>query len=123
MEGINPFDEDALTRYVLEHYRNLLTETEDCALRAIYLDLKRMSAESHSVHRKPGDVLERMTSPAVVEMLALGPEKCRRTIRDRVLRDHSQEILLLTCPKCKRLARTPHAKMCVHCGHAWHVLP
>lgn len=120
MEGIDPLDDDALTRYVLGHYRNLLTETEDSALRSINLNFKRLNAESHFAQRKLGDFVERMKSPLVEEMLASGPENCQRNIRDRLLRDHSDQIVLLTCPKCKRLARTPHARMCVHCGHAWH---
>ena len=40
--------------------------------------------------------------------------------RERVLREHSTEIILNHCPKCGTLCLTPVAKACLDCGHTWH---
>lgn len=120
MIGIDPRDEEPLTRYVLEWYRHLLTDMELDALRALSINLKAVNVESVMVKCKLGDVLHRIQSPDVTAMLANGPDSCRRTIRDRLMREHQHEIVLVKCPQSNRLARTPNARMCVHCGHAWH---
>jgi type IV secretory pathway VirB4 component len=37
----------------------------------------------------------------------------------RILSEHENEVFLNNCPKCKKLARTPNAKQCRHCGNKW----
>jgi hypothetical protein len=120
MAKIDPRDDDALTRYILSSYPHLLTDIEKNVLIALNIDLKTLNLESSLVKHKLGDTLERIKTSEVSEIVANGPDYCHRTIRDRLLRDHRDEILLVTCPQCGRLARTPKARMCVHCGHTWH---
>ena len=42
------------------------------------------------------------------------------TTARRIYQEHGGEQLLNNCPRCDRLARTPLARQCRHCGHNWH---
>lgn len=37
-----------------------------------------------------------------------------------VMNDYKDQVFFNNCPECGRLARTPTAKQCRHCGHDWH---
>lgn len=66
--------------------------------------------------------MERMygfTDDKTNALAALGKEQLNRIIAERLLKDHGSEILN-TCPRCEKLARTPLAKQCRHCGFDWH---
>ena len=43
----------------------------------------------------------------------------RRTVVDRILRDHASEIVFNRCPACHRIVRTPWTKQCMWCTHEW----
>lgn len=53
------------------------------------------------------------------DLVNLGKEKMLTTIAQRLLDRHGDEIVN-KCPNCNKLARTPRAKQCRHCGHDWH---
>ena len=38
----------------------------------------------------------------------------------RLLADHREEIVVNRCPRCRRIVRTPKAKLCLWCGYSWH---
>ena len=44
----------------------------------------------------------------------------KENIAQYLMEHHSSEIYINNCPKCGKLARTPRAKQCRHCGHDWH---
>lgn len=52
-------------------------------------------------------------------LAALSKEQLNRVIAERLLKDLGDDILNL-CPRCEKLARTPLAKQCRHCGFDWH---
>lgn len=52
-------------------------------------------------------------------LAALSKEKLNLAIAERLMKDHGNKILN-TCPRCEKLARTPLAKQCRHCGFDWH---
>ena len=120
MREIHPADDEALTNYVLDHYRRFLTETESTTLGALSIQWKFVNVDSPLMKLKLGELMEKMKSPEVQQWMDRGSDFCRREFRDRLLRDHPNDIILITCPKCQRLARTPRAQMCVHCGYSWH---
>lgn len=47
-------------------------------------------------------------------------EHFKKTMAEKVLREHGDQVFINNCPKCGRLARTPLAKQCRHCRHDWH---
>lgn len=112
--------DDDLTRYVLDYYQHLCTETEQLALRVLNLRLKAEHAENPLIQRKLAEVRGFAHDIAVQELIACGRIPARRAIRERLLRDHEDEIFLNYCPQCTALCRTPKAQMCVQCGHSWH---
>ena len=52
---------------------------------------------------------------------SLDYQAAKDAIRDRILARHGTDIVLNRCPVCEKLCRTPKARMCVCCGHTWHV--
>ena len=118
--GIDPRDDEALTEYVLSFYYCFCTQTEMEILRALNLNTKKLNSSSPVVKAKLGDILEAIELPEIREAIAMGRSQSRLSIRDRLLRDHRNEMDLVLCPECHRLARTPLARMCIHCGFDWH---
>jgi predicted RNA-binding Zn-ribbon protein involved in translation (DUF1610 family) len=53
------------------------------------------------------------------QLVDLGIEKMRIRIAERLLKE-SGNMVINNCPNCGKLARTPRAKQCRHCGHDWH---
>lgn len=115
--------DDELTKYVIDHYGRFFTELEKRALRILHLSQKADCGHNALMQRKVAEVAELQPDAEVQEIVALGEAAARRKIRERFLRDHRGEIFLNYCPSCSALCRTPHAKMCVRCGHSWHNLP
>ncbi len=60
------------------------------------------------------------SDPEAAALTKLGPERLYVHIRDRVLRDHGDDVVFNRCPACDRVACTPRAQQCFHCGHDWH---
>ena len=111
--------DDELTKYVLDHYGHLCTDTEQLALRVLNLQLKAEHAQSPVIKSKLAEFCETEHNPQVQEIVLSGRNAARREIRDRLLNDHREAIFLNYCPRCSALCRTPLAQMCVGCGHSW----
>lgn len=109
---------DELTAYVLNNYMKLMTLQEYRAWTRLVLEEKKTPVAQIAI--------ERLTSQwgkdgAIIGMLLeQGHEKFLTTVRDRILRDCSDQIVLNRCPKCSGLTRTPRAKQCLSCGLDWH---
>jgi hypothetical protein len=115
------YDEDReLTRYVWDHYEQLMAEFERRVGRAI---IGRAKAAAAGPPEKAG-VLHRRWSevgvPEVEAALAEGPEVFRRRLRDRLLSERGAEVFVNRCSKCGRVVRTPRARQCLWCGFDWH---
>ena len=111
---------DELKKYLLEHCRAWMSATEVVALRRIELtehgeEVAKKSALSEFKMEK----IYQFGDEKVNELVKLGREKMEMAIAKRLLKEHGGE-LINNCPKCGRLARTPYAKQCRHCGHDWH---
>lgn len=53
------------------------------------------------------------------ELLKDGYEAFELAVAKRIMKDSPEKVVLNTCPKCTKLARTPKAKQCRHCGCSW----
>lgn len=60
--------------------------------------------------------------PAVKEFLKGGYEEFELSAAGRIMREVPEKVFMNNCPKCNKLARTPFARQCRHCGHSWHDL-
>lgn len=109
---------DDLTRYIFTSYPQFLSRQEQIAHRALMLSLKR--------HRPAETFLEQLRlewgekPSALREILDAGVEGFLEAARDRILRDHANDVILNRCPRCGNLSATPKARQCLSCGHDWH---
>ncbi|MBJ6760071.1 hypothetical protein JGU66_04800 [Myxococcaceae bacterium JPH2] len=55
--------------------------------------------------------------------LADGLDAAEHNFRNRVLKDHAQDIHINRCGQCNRIVRTPKARQCFWCGYDWHPKP
>jgi hypothetical protein len=110
---------DELTKYIFDHYNNLLTLEEQAAYKSIFAEFKIKHANSPGMKERLRKTLV-SDDPRVVELLAHGPEAFMESVRDRVLHEHRDQVVLIHCPKCGALTKTPRAKQCPKCFFTWH---
>lgn len=60
--------------------------------------------------------------PHIKEYLKDGYEEFEFNVAKRIMKEASEKVFLNNCPKCNKLARTPYARQCRHCGNNWHYL-
>lgn len=108
---------DDLSWYVVEHYLDLLTPDELAALRAFRVNAKSESINSPE-HRK---LLKRWApeTESSKELMSEGLADFYQKVRERVLEEHRDTVVINRCPKCGSLARTPTARQCPRCIHRW----
>jgi hypothetical protein len=118
---VGPYDEDTvLSRYIFNNYGYLLTDAEEKASRVL--------AGGGHCHASPAErrrsalraVYGTEQSKEFDHLLRDGEAAFRRRARDRILREHVGEVLVLRCPRCKSVVRTPRARQCLWCGLDWH---
>lgn len=112
--------DDTLNRYVIDYYRHLMTDGETEIITALGLNLKALQTQNPAASKKLAYARGLVDKPHVKAALDAGYHESRTQIRDRLLKDHVDEVVLNRCPKCDALCRTPDARMCVACGHCWH---
>jgi len=60
--------------------------------------------------------------PNIKEYLKDGYEEFELSVAKRIMKEAPEKVFLNNCPKCNKLARTPYARQCRHCGNNWHDL-
>ena len=63
------------------------------------------------------ELLYRFQDNIVNEMVSLGKTQAEENIAKRILEDNPS--IINNCSKCGKLARTPRARQCRHCGNKW----
>ena len=58
----------------------------------------------------------------IKEYLKDGYEEFELNVAKRIIQEAPEKVFLNNCPKCNKLARTPYARQCRHCGYNWHDL-
>ena len=111
---------EELKKYLLEQCRDWMLPEEINALHRIGLtehgeEVTRKTALAEFKMEKVYGFKDDKTN----NLVNLGKEKMEIAIAERLLKDSKKEIIN-NCPKCQKLARTPKAKQCRHCGHNWH---
>jgi len=110
---------DKLASYIFNYYYHLLTPEERAAHQTVLGELKIEHARSQEMK----DALSKSwvsTDPKVLALLRDGRESFWEHTRDRVMREHGDEVFLNLCPRCGALAKTPTAKQCPKCFFSWH---
>ena len=110
-------------RYIMKYFSNLLTEEEKRAWRHQTFTEKVMYSTNPEKRTKRWKEKGLLTDDAaILALLAKGYDNFELKVAERVMRERRDEIFLNNCPKCDRLARTPKARLCRHCGYSWHQL-
>jgi len=109
-------------KYIITHFSNLLTSAEKMAIRHTTSKYKLENSTSDntdliSVYTKKGWLT---SDQSVLDLLKDGYEQFELNIANRVLLQNPEKVYFNNCPKCYKLARTPYARQCRHCGHSWH---
>jgi hypothetical protein len=105
--------------YLLDHgTKHMLPEERRALAKLAYLEIgldpriyKQAAQNIERMYAQPDDTID--------HLVALGKEKLRQIIAERLFKEHADEILN-PCPRCEKLARTPLAKQCRYCGFDWH---
>ena len=112
-------DARELTEYIFWNYREYLTTQEQLAEKKIFFESKRRTATSR-VTEKLSELSQQCDSAEVDTLLAQGVMAFRNKVRDRILSEHGDRILINRCAKCNRIVATPRAQQCLWCGYDWH---
>ncbi len=106
--------------YIKNYFGNLMTDDEKLALKYhIYTYKTSENPEMRTMLIEKGWI---STEPKIVEFLKNGYEEFELNVAKRIMIDSPKKVFLNNCPKCNKLARTPYAKQCRHCGYNWHNL-
>jgi len=109
-----------LENYIIAHCRRYFLKAESQALMQLSVKEEgKLSFEKSSLADWKVEKMYGFTNPAANELVELGGPAAMQRIAQRVYDQHKNEIINL-CPACGKLARTPNAQQCRHCGHDWH---
>jgi hypothetical protein len=113
---------DDLTRYLVHYYSKLMTRYERAAHSTVIGEAKAKFAEDEGCPEVAEYIRKDLVSsdPRVLRLLKDGNEAFFLAVRDRILKEHSDKVLLNRCPRCSALARTPTAKQCPRGFFPWH---
>ena len=112
-------DERVLTSYIWRNYLRLLTPDESLGYKALIGTSKAESA-SPTMARWLRERWGHIDDPDVAPMFADGIDVFRDRVRDRILRDHADDVFVNRCSECSRIVMSPEARQCLWCGHDWH---
>ena len=112
-----------LSEYIVKYYETLFTGRETLWLKQLrHQYVIESSSDKNDVDRKIQlykSIGWLTDDREILELVKGGQEALNQTIAERIMTEYSNKIFINNCPNCGRLARTPFAKQCRHCGHGW----
>ena len=117
---VDSYDDDLeLTDYIWHNYAHLRTDLETRAGNAAIAERKAQAASGQiaNVLRNKWGIA---SDPRFAELLKDGLDEFRRRVRDRILADSADEVVINRCARCQCIVATPRAQQCLWCGHNWH---
>jgi hypothetical protein len=120
-------DDDALTDYVWRNCQHLMSDEELAAYKALigaakidaYTEDGVPPANAGWYHKHFGT----LDDPIVERQLRDGRDAFYRGVRDRLIRERSDDVFVNRCGRCNRIVASPLARQCLWCGHDWHEIP
>ena len=111
-------------KYIINYFSNLLTGEEKMAVKHTSSTYKLEHSTSENtnltrIYKSKGWLTSDQT---VLDLLKDGYDNFELNVANRILTQNSDKVFLNNCPNCNKLARTPYARQCRHCGHNWHHL-
>jgi hypothetical protein len=108
-----------LVDYIINHYSHFFSLREAAAYKHSFAAEKAGNFKSQELKDRIMHDLG-TNDKDILELLDNGFQEFKRRSAEKILKTHPDEVLINLCPKCGRLARTPQAKQCRHCGYDWH---
>ena len=118
--------ENEKAQYVLRYYGHFMTMQERLAQRHLFGTEKathgRTDAAAQIEIRNSSHQLSGLLSndPEIAQLASDGIDAFMIRTAQRILDEHSNEIVFNNCPRCGALAKTPKARQCRFCRHDWH---
>ena len=119
------YDDDfELTEYVWRAYPELITGFEhrvgkyECITDTAATEIKSPAFTRYLVSNF-GPFNESDADRGKLE-LAAGLCVYRRKVRNRVLKDNPEAVLINRCPKCQQILTSPKTRQCLRCHLSWH---
>jgi len=103
--------------YIVIYFSNLFNEQEKSAL--IQLQASE-SPMAEKLFRIKGLLTQ---DKAALDLIKDGYDAFEINTATRILKERTDGLFLNNCPICHKLARTPKARLCGHCGYSWHNMP
>jgi len=107
-------------RYILIYYSHFFNEKESIAhrhLNSVFkLNGELETSPMYNAHKRKGWIT---TDTEALELIKNGETEFYLNTANRIIKAHKDEIFLNTCSNCQKLARTPKARQCRHCGNKW----
>lgn len=108
--------------YIINYFSNLLTSAERMAITHTTSTYKLENSTSDNtnltrVYREKGWLT---SDQSVLDLLKDGYDNFELNVATRIVNQNPDKVFFNNCPKCNKLARTPYAKQCRHCGYDWH---
>lgn len=113
-------------RYVLRYYGHLMTTPERLAQRHLIGTAKATHGRTDTLAQREAEnsshpARELLSKdPNVLQLVSDGLAAFEVRTAQRVLDEHSSEVVFNCCPRCGALANTPKARQCRTCRHDWH---
>ena len=110
--------ESELKKYLLEQCRDWMLDDEKVVLRRLSLtEYGEITTRKSALTQHKMELLYKFKDDNVNEMVSFGKTRAEENIAKRILKDNPY--ILNNCKRCGKLARTPKARQCRHCGHKW----
>lgn len=104
--------------YIITYFGNLMTAHEKLALKHHAHTYK--TSDDPKMSRILTDKGWIRTEPEILDFLKDGYDEFELNIAKRIMTENPEKVFLNNCSQCDKLARTPYARQCRHCGHNWH---
>lgn len=110
--------------YIITYFSNLLTSAERMAIKHTNSTYKLENSTSDNttlkrIYKEKGWLT---SDQSVLDLLKNGYDNFELNVANRIIDQNADKVFFNNCPKCNKLARTPYARQCRHCGHSWHDL-
>lgn len=113
-----PYDETVVLRwYIVHNHLDLMTEPERQAWS--YLTIRKKGL-GNTVQNLRTLRARTQVAPDLAAVVEVGEDAFLDLVVSRLLKKREADVLIKRCPVCRKILRTPRARLCLWCGHDWH---
>lgn len=111
--------------YIVEYFLQVLSEEEQKAIRYAYFIINNEEEDEYKEYVKVTDRILKQygmiqDNQSVLDYVRTGRDSFNARIANHMMEYYKDNIFFNYCPVCQKLARTPYARQCRHCGCDWH---